>query len=284
MPDITDEIVVYKPEQVWRYWLIELVSYWEGSLNATRLARICNIGRQQATADLKGYRLQRPDNLYYNSSLKTYLPTQDFQYHWISGDVAEYLSWVSGKHASAFVDVHIPCQCLQHPSRNVPAELMRKLVRSIREQRRIEVDYVSLTNPDHDGRVIVPHTFVNTGLRWHLRAWCEKAQAYRDFVLSRFRPDASLLDVSPNGAGHDEAWNTEVTLVLKPDPRLAENKRTVLVHDYSMQDGELRLKTRAALAQYLLQEMHINHKILDGNPDAQQLILANLDDVRRWLF
>lgn len=180
--------------------------------------------------------------------------------------------------------VSVAHQCLELPPRNVSPLLMRHLVCAIREQRRLEVDYVSLNRPDHEGRIIVPHTFVNTGLRWHLRAWCEKSQDYRDFVLSRFRGHAELLDLSPQGAGQDEAWQTEITLIIQPDPRLNDSKQRVLMHDYAMQNGRLYLKTRAALAQYLLQELHINHKMLDGNPDAQQLILVNLDEVRQWLF
>src|SRR5690625_5587511 len=70
---------------------------------------------------------------------------------------------------------------------------MRGLVTAIRTQQRLEVDYVSLSNPNRQGRIIVPHTFVSTGLRWHLRAWCEKSQSYRDFVLSRFRGEPELL-------------------------------------------------------------------------------------------
>jgi hypothetical protein len=28
----------------------------------------------------------------------------------------------------------------------------------------------------------------------------------------------------------------------------------------------------------------VNIKMLDGNPEAQQLILVNLDEIRPWLF
>lgn len=267
-----------------RAWLIELIGHWEGSINATRLAALCAIGRQQATKDLRAYRARFSNNLNYNPSLKTYQPTDHFACGLISGDVAEYLDWVSGQRAPTTAGSVLPYQCLRHPPRKVAAPLMRKLIQAIREQRRIEVDYVSLSNPDHEGRVIVPHTFVNTGLRWHLRAWCEKSQGYRDFVLSRFRAEAELLDLSPQGAGQDLAWQTEIELILAPDPRLSPTKRNVIEQDYGMQNGQLQLSTRAALANYLLQEMQVNYKMLDGTPEAQQLILVNLDEVRQWLF
>lgn len=45
-------------------------------------------------------------------------------------------------------------------------------------------------------RLIAPHTLIYTGMRWHVRACCEKNRQYRDFVLSRLRGVPELLDKS----------------------------------------------------------------------------------------
>jgi protein-L-isoaspartate O-methyltransferase len=45
-----------------------------------------------------------------------------------------------------------------------------------------------------------------------------------------------------------------------------------------------RKQTRAALAQYLLQEMQVNFKFLDANAEAQQLVLANKNVIKKGLF
>ncbi|WP_174664635.1 hypothetical protein [Oceanisphaera profunda] len=82
----------------------------------------------------------------------------------------------------------------------------------------------------------------------------------------------------------DTAWNTNIVLRIKPDPRLNEAQQAAIIHDYGMHNGELSLTVRAALAHYLLQEMQINIKMLDGNPVAQQLILVNVDAIKPWLF
>jgi len=71
-----------------RAWLIELISYWEGGINATGLAALCGIGRQQATKDLSAYRERFSTNLNYSSSLKTFQATDYFVCGLISGDVA----------------------------------------------------------------------------------------------------------------------------------------------------------------------------------------------------
>lgn len=161
---------------------------------------------------------------------------------------------------------------------------MRPLVQAIRQHERLEVDYGAVSNPDNGGRIIVPIRFVNTGRRWHLRAWCEKARDYRDFVLSRFHGIPSVEGKTLGDLPSDIAWHTELTLRIKPDPRLSEAQQAALIHDYGMHNGELQLPTRAALAHYLLHELQINIKMLDGNPAAQQLILVNQEEIKPWLF
>lgn len=278
---------MHKSDVERRYWLIELIAYWEGRVATTHLCQFFGIGRQQASKDIGSYKEAFPRNLHYDAHSKGYVPTADFQRRHINGDVTEFLSWMTGMRAQATpqsASCQLPHLALAHPPRTVTPELMRPLLQAIRQQRRVETDYVSVSNPSRDGRIIVPHTFVSTGLRWHLRAYCEKSQGYRDFVLSRFRGTPELLDRSAYSSVDDLAWNTEVSLRLQPDPRLSDAKKDALIHDYGMHNGELRLPTRAALAHYLLLEMQVNIKMLDGNPEAQQLILVNLDEIRPWLF
>lgn len=271
----------------YRYRYIELIAYWEGRINTTNLVQQFGHSRQQSSADIKAYNALAPGNITYDSSLKGYLATESFAPRFISGDVAEYFEWLQNPACDLKVrsaNAAVPNHALSLPARKVAPEIMRGLISAIRQQRRIEVDYVSLSNPNREGRVIAPHTFINTGLRWHLRAWCEKSQEFRDFVLSRFRGTPELLDKSPYTAAEDAAWTTSVTVILQPDPRLSPIKREVLENDYQMAGGQLHITVRACLVNYLLREMQINIKMLDGTPEAQQLVLVNSDDVKRWLF
>ncbi|TVP61114.1 MAG: WYL domain-containing protein [Halomonadaceae bacterium] len=266
-----------------RYRFIELIAWWEGQINTPRLQQQFGLSRQQSSADINAYNDATAGNLCYDSSRKAWQPKVDFSRHYISDDVVEYLNWLQTGYCIPAPPV-LPHASLSLPTRQVEPDVMRGLISAIRQQQRIEVDYVSLSNPNREGRVIAPHTFVNTGLRWHLRAWCEKSAEYRDFVLSRFRGRPELLGKSANTAEQDTAWNTQVTLLFEPDHRLPQAKREVLEHDYQMVAGQLAITTRACLTQYLIQEMQVNTKILDGIPEAQQLVLVNRDDVKRWLF
>ena len=265
-----------------RWWLIELLAWWEGAINTTRLTHSFGIGRQQASKDINTYHASFPQQLWYDSRSKCYRPAQTFQPVIISGDVDEYLNHIHGWQQLP-THTNLPMEALPVAKRTIPVDVIRPLVSALRQQQRLEVEYLSVSNPEPHGRVIVPTHFVKTGLRWHLRAWCEKSSDYRDFVLSRFRgnPELSGPPIAPLPA--DERWNTLVEIVLKPDPRLQPLQQEVVCVDYGMNNGELRIPTRAALAHYLLRDMQVNYKMLDGNAAAQQLVLANLNEIRQWL-
>lgn len=265
-----------------RLLFIELLAWWEGSISNRQLQDEFNISRQQAYQDLKHYRQRHPDNLIETTT--GYQASSTFTPQYLSLDVAEYLNWFSTGQLNFVTQGNVHAEALSLPKRTVSAELVRQLVQAMRQKKRLEVDYVSLSNPENDGRIFHPHTFVNTGLRWHVRGFCEKSRDYRDLVLSRFRGQAELLDDSEHGIARDEAWQTQIRLILQPDYRLSAEKQAVLANDYQMEGGQLILTTRAALANYLLHELQVNTKMLDGTPEAQQLVLVNRDEVKPWLF
>jgi len=277
-------------EQLLRYRYIELIALWEGRLTTRQLCDTFGIGRQQANKDLVSYRrgLSQGD-LVYDAVAKYYSPSEDFTPTLTQGLASEYLQMAAQQSdvqqilgdlpvASANVEV------ITAPLREVPASLLRPIIRAMAECRRIDVDYVSLNNPDREGRIIVPHTLVWTGYRWHVRAWCEKNLDFRDFVLSRFRGDADLMDESDHRETDDQAWHTHVTLKITPDGRLTPDQQEVIAHDYGMTNGQLKLTVRAKLAPYLLQllNLHVGKQLED--PRAQQIVLANYDEISHWLI
>ena len=269
-----------------RYRIIELLSYWEGLVNTTQLMLHFSVSRTQAQKYFKSYQSDYSDNLIYDKSLKGFKPSGDFTSHCISSNVNEYLDWLNNSSELAAPMHHrrFTNATLSLPVRQVLPEVMRGLISAIKHQKRLEVDYVSLANPSGEGRIIQPHTFVKTGLRWHLRAFDEKHQQFRDFVLSRFRGQPELLDNATHNAELDIAWNSTIEMIFSPDSRLTTTQKTVIEQDYQMQDGKLVTKTRAALAQYLLQDMQVNIKFHDAIPEAQQLTLLNFNDIKKWLF
>lgn len=277
-------------EQSLRYRYIELIALWEGRLTTRQLCETFGIGRQQANKDLGNYRsaLTKGD-LLYDPVAKHYVPSESFQPILTQGLASEYLQLAAQQSDVQTILGGLPVaaanvEVVSAPSRELPAELLRPIIRAMTEGRRIDVDYVSLNNPDREGRIIVPHTLVWTGYRWHARAWCEKNHDFRDFVLSRFRGEADLMDKSSHVATDDNDWQQIVTLEIKPDPRLTTNQQEVIAHDYNMTDGQLALSVRAKLAPYLLQLLNVNTGPLLDDPKAQQLVLSNQKSVHHWLM
>lgn len=269
-----------------RHKAIELLGYWEGLVNTTQLMQHFSVSRTQAQKYFKSYQADYPENLLYDNSLKGFKPSEKFTSHFISSDVNEYLDWLNntGELTATIYNTRLIHASLSLPVRQVLPEVMRGLISAIKHQKRLEVDYVSLANPSGEGRIIQPHTFVKTGLRWHLRAFDEKHQQFRDFVLSRFRGQPEILDNATHNAALDIAWNSNIEMIFSPDSRLTAAQKNVIEQDYQMQNGKLVTMTRAALAQYLLQDMQVNIKFHDAIPEAQQLTLLNFNDIKQWLF
>jgi len=273
-----------------RYRLIEIIVFWEGRLTTNHLIDTFGIGRQQASKDINNYNNKvGVGNLVYDKFLKGYKPTPQFKPAVTSGTADEYLHLLNRNNDLSQTFDTLPLatgntEILHVPVRNIDPSIIRAIVTAARQQKRLDVDYVSVNNPNREGRVIAPHTIVHTGLRWHVRAWCEKNQDYRDFVLSRFRGVPDIMDLSEHNIDDDNSWNTPVTIKLKPDTRLSREQKAVIARDYGMTNGVLKIATRGSLVQYALQQLHVDDKLLQGKPSAQQIIISNYSDIQTWLF
>ncbi len=273
-----------------RYRFIEVIALWEGRLTTRHLIETFGIGRQQASKDINVYNREvGPDNLVYNRYLKGYEPSPSFEPRVTRGLSEEYLQLLANRSElhRTFSSLALPLgqtEVLEPPTRPVSPDVLRPLLTAAREGQRIEVDYVSVNNPDREGRIIAPHTLVWTGLRWHVRGWCEKNQDFRDFVLSRFRGIPELLGPASHLEDQDEEWNSLVDIRLIPDPRLSPEQQEVIAVDYGMTELRFNLRVRARLVPYLLQLLNINAGDLHEDPRAQQVVISNREELRPWLL
>lgn len=280
----------FRWDRLLRYRFIEIISLWEGRLTTRHLCDTFGIGRQQASKDINAYlRGIGRGNLHYDKYLKGYRPSQDFQPQLTSGLADEYLHLAARNAELSHVFESLSLELrnievLSLPVRDVRPAVLRPLLQAARRPQRLEVDYVSISNPDREGRIIVPHTLVFSGLRWHVRAWCEKNRDYRDFVLSRFRGEPELLGHSDRTGADDTGWHTRVTLKLVPDPRLTTAQQDVVMQDYGMRDGVLAVATRGTLIPYILQRLNIDPHSERLAPESQQLTICNRQSIERWLF
>lgn len=273
-----------------RYRLIEVIAQWEGRLTTGHLLRAFGIGRQQASRDINDYNTKKnPGALEYDRSLKGYKPSPRFRPYFTSGEAAEYLQVLSAldglSDSIPALEIRLPNTCvITPPNRLIRPVILRHLLRASRAQLRLAVEYMSMTNPLPERRVIQPHTLVYNGYRWHVRAWCEKNNEFRDFVLSRMSGEPELFGPATETPDRDVAWQTMVELEIVADDRLSVDQKRVVEADWGFTNGVLRVPTRAALATYCLQLLRLDHKVLKQKSEEQQVVLRNRSDLKKWLF
>ncbi len=286
------ENTTYSFDLTLRYKIIEIIALWEGRLTTNHLCNYFGIGRQQASKDINIYIKDiAPTNLLYDNSLKGYKPTLSFKPKFTTGAIDEYLTLLSSQGGNLLptdmMNNQSFSQCIeliQTPTRAIKPAILSGLIQSIKNKRRIELGYVSLSNPKIEDRIIEPHSLVNTGQRWHVRAYCEKNRDFRDFVLSRFRGDIEIYDEAFVDASEDKHWHTAARIKIIPDTRLTKAQRKVIAEDYGMKRNALVINTRAALVNYLLKFLQLDPNKIEVIPEAQQLMIGNLSELKKWLF
>lgn len=269
-----------------RFWMLELIAYWEGQVNSKPLIQALGLTRQSVSPLIKSYLEQNPQALAYNTAQKAYQVTNGFIPHYIDQTVDEYFDWLNyGKIPTFSTSIFESNQHRITPlARYVSPQVMRPLLQAVKDKTAVDCEYLSVASSDPQGRLIYPHSFVKTAGRWHVRAYCDMRQQFLDFVLSRFQNVDYDGKASEHTEQHDTLWNTQVSLILAPDSRLTDKQKRVLENDYGMTDGQLHINTRAALVKYTLDDLQIKTKMLEANPQAQQLVCVNYADIKQWLF
>jgi hypothetical protein len=273
-------------EVIQRYWMLELIAFWEGQINTKPLMNALGLTRQSVSHLLKQYQADFPNSLDYDATRKAYQITDHFKPHYIDQTVDEYFSWLHFGNIPTFPEE--PAQRTQYRidplPRYVSPQVMRPLLKAVKSKTAVDCEYLSVASSNPQGRLLYPHSFVKAANRWHVRAYCALRDEYLDFVLSRFHHVEYDGDVTKNTVDQDELWNTQVTLVLAPDTRLTDKQKSVLENDYGMENGQLHIIIRAALVKYTLDDLQIKTKMLEANPQAQQLVCVNYTDIKQWLF
>ncbi|MGL5103501.1 MAG: WYL domain-containing protein [Plesiomonas sp.] len=242
-----------------------------------------NIAATQATKDFTLYRELAPNNIVYDPKLKLHMRGEVFK-PLFDYDVVRTLATISQGFGDGFTGkVKPPLACEAPYHLNKPnLSIVAKITEAIHKGKALSITYVSLSSGETT-REIVPHTLVDNGLRWHVRAFdrkhspSEAPNGFRDFVLTRIKT-AVVLDESTLSEAELEAqdrqWNRFVELELVPHPRIEHSEAIEL--DYGMKGGVLKIEIRAASAGYLLRQWNVdcstNATLKDG---GAQLYLKN---------
>jgi hypothetical protein len=271
------------------------MAYYTGVVTRSDVAKAFAISDAAATKDLKFYNDIAPENLIYRHAVFGFVPSSEFMEVFADLSPATVLPMIESNltvaggpdpDESVF---GIPVESMILPSRLPDKTVLAQISRAIHGKKKLQVSYHSLSNKEStQRRNIEPHSLVNTGFRWHVRAYNEDTFDFRDFVLSRF-VSAECLDAdAESSAQYDDDWSEIIPVQLTPHPKLDKEKQSSLLIDYGSDDDVITIKVRRALIGYLLQQLSVDttadHEL---NPNKYQLIVLNRDEIEPfagWAF
>ena len=253
---------------------IDFRLYFFGEIGRPDLIDRFGVAPAGATRDLAFYREIAPQNITFDGSNKIYRIGQAFSplFDHASQRVLSALALGFGDGVNGETKPLLPCEspaALSNPKMDVLAPICR----AIHAKRPVTIRYHSMSSGESE-RVIVPFALVDTGLRWHVRAFDRKSGEFRDFVITRMEAP-TLLDEEPKAnerPDNDIQWTRIVELDFVPHPRLSRPE--IIRMDYGMTDGSIRMRVRAAVAGYMLLRWSV-----DASPDHS----LKEEQYRLWL-
>ena len=266
-----------------RFRDIEILLLWEGRVGNARLRSVYGIAIGAASLLLKSFRAAYPDHCTWNTVLRAYeAPDAGFAPVLSAGVVEEYaelLSRIPESPPAQILDVRLDMTLV------APA-VFATLNMASADGTGVELTYASMTSPEEASRLFFPHTIVRVERRWHVRGFDVKSNEFRDFTLGRIVDVQALQAQAPASMLDDVAWQTEVELQLVPHPGLDAGRARVVQREHMRGGTSRRVVVRAALLQYVLQDLRVAIDVERERPPDYQLALgkANAKALERWLF
>lgn len=246
-----------------RLAFVELRVRFIGEIRRQDLVSRFGIQSAAATRDLALYKDLATGNIDYDPKGKSYVLGPDFKpvFDFPPERVLSWLTQGFGDGEPVRLKAWVACESpsrLTHPDLDVLAAVTR----AIHQECPLAIEYNSISSGCSD-REIAPFALIDNGLRWHVRAFDRKSQEFRDFVITRIKQPKVMKEakIEPHETSNqDIQWTRIVELELVPHPDQPRPEITEM--DYSMQDGVLRMKLRAATAGYILRKWSV-----DCSPD-----------------
>lgn len=236
---------------------IEFRVWFYGEVSRKDVRERFEVATAAGTRDLALYRELAPLNVSYEHKAYRYLPTfvPLFEHEVERVLAALTCGFGAGEPARGGAPVsHAVPGRLNQPQ----LEILATVTRAMQGGYALRLIYHSMKT-GAGFREIVPHALVDSGLRWHVRAYDRTKGQFRDLVLTRMEqvvplPEATekQFAAADEKAVADLQWNQWVTLHLEPHP--AHPHPETIERDYGMQHGRLTVTLRAAVVGYVLRQ------------------------------
>ena len=220
---------------------IDFRLYFFGEIGRPDLIERFGVAPAGATRDLALYREIAPQNIEFDGSNKIYRIGKTFSpiFEHATQRVLSALALGFGDGVNVESQPLLPCEspaALSSPRMDVLAPICR----AIHAKRPVAIRYHSMSSGESE-RVIVPFALVDTGLRWHVRAFDRKSGEFRDFVVTRIEAPTLLEEVpqANERPDNDIQWTRIVELDFVPHPRV--ERPEIIEMDYGMTGGSIRM-------------------------------------------
>ncbi len=248
-----------------RLRMLEVLLWWRGWVGRGDLLERFGISPAQASSDFQKYLEMNGEEVFYQTSRKRYEASVKFQCRLHAPSLEEAVGIFLGGTAPVFATVGKAAMVgdklaiLTLPKRMAEVGISRKVMIALLAGQRLRVNYGSVSSNTVAWRYLRPGALAWDGRRWHVRAWCEKREEWRDFVLGRIGK-AEWPEEFAGETPADEDWNRWEVVRFRVNPALEEDSRKALQIDYGLEGEVMELRVRRALKGYLLAEMFIDGK------------------------
>ncbi|MCU8058411.1 WYL domain-containing protein [Shewanella sp. SM34] len=262
-----------------RLEFIDFRLQWEGRVNRSDLTEFFRISIPQASLDFSAYQELAPNNMVYDRTEKAYVASDNFKAIMVNPNPYQYLNellWRESNllsNSESFVSIPPPIETLPHPYRSVSAETLKILLKAIRENLIVEINYQSMSRPVPENRWVQPRTFAFDGFRWHVRCYCFKDNIFKDYVLGRIMAIISLKPLEEN-LPKDYDWETFIKVILAPNPSYSDAQRIAIENDFGMLNGSTEVILRKAMLYYFKKRLHLSEPGTTVSENQQIVMLS----------
>ncbi|MDS1309073.1 WYL domain-containing protein [Marinobacter xiaoshiensis] len=255
---------------------IDFVLLFRGSISRQDLMEAFGISEAAATRDFRQYNETCPGNMKMNNVSKRWEIDIDSFNPCFEHRVQSVLSKLRGPKYSELLNLNFVTGAPRLSLPNV--DVLASVTRAIANRKAIRAHYMHASGSSKYIE-LVPHSLVDNGIRWHLRAYDRSRKVFWDFVLGRFHDAAVLTGTidDQESISADHQWNRIVKLELAPHPNPENLKNPKAIElEYGMENGFIVQEVRAAIAGYWLRLWNVDCSENQSNRGGQyQLYLRN---------
>lgn len=254
---------------------MEVLLLWEGSLDNARLREVFGVQAVQASRLLASFLAVHGDGVKRETPHSPITPGASFTPKHAGASPDEYLELLSTMRPRMVAPF---LEDLRQDLSPVSPQVFAAVAQACLKQVGLQISYRSLSNSEGNSRLVFPHSVVRAARRWHMRAWCDMKQDYRDFALGRITQVSIVDKPSSKTKAEDVDWNASSNLVIVPHPLLSEGQAGLLRDEYLSGKSERTVVVRKSLASYTIQDLRLAVDVARQVPPEYQLALKNIED------